>query len=162
MAREVERDAARRVAGNGHRHGSVAETGLVAVRELAVDARRDERRRWLGRALARDLLVHRPFPVGQIRCGPASPGADERRVGVVREHFHLAPAGDVGGGADVVGVEVRQHQVPQVRGLVPGPADRVGEQRRGAGEPGIDEGQPLGVTPQVGVADRQADEVQAR
>jgi hypothetical protein len=29
----------------------------------------------------------------------------ERSVGVVREHFHLAPAGDLGGAADVIAVK---------------------------------------------------------
>jgi Phage integrase family len=80
----------------------------------------------------------------------------------MREHLYLAPPGDVGRGADVVGVEVRQHQPPQVRGLVSGLADRFGDQRRGAGEPGVDEGQPVGVVPQVGMPDRKPDEVQAR
>ena len=81
---------------------------------------------------------------------------------MVGEHLHLAPAGDFGRAADVVGVEVRQHQAPQVGGLVPGLADRVGKQRRGAGEAGVDEGETVGVTPQIGVPDWKADEVQAR
>ena len=139
-------------------------TNLLAerLRELPVDPRRDQRGRRPSGELARDLLEQWPFPVGQVRRRPSSGGADERRVGAVREHLHLAPPGHVGRGADVVGVEVRQHQAPQVRGLVPGPADRVGEQRRGAGKAGIDEREPVGVAPQVGVTDRKADEVQPR
>src|ERR1700748_3171359 len=88
--------------------GTATEAGLVAVRELAVDPRRYERRRRPRRGLARDLLEQRPFPVGQVRRRPRSRGADERRVGVVREHLHLGPPGDAGRAADVVGMEVRQ------------------------------------------------------
>ena len=75
---------------------------------------------------------------------------------MVGQHLDVAPAGDVGGGADVIGVEVRQDQAPQVGGLVPGLVDRRRDQRRGAGEAGVDEREPVGVVPQVGVADREA------
>ena len=156
---EVERDAPRRVAGNGHRHGAVAEAELVAVLDLAVDPRRRHR---LRREPAHDLVVEGPFPVGQVRCRPGRPGADERRVGAVGEHLHVALAGDVGRGPDVIGVEVRQHQPPQVGGLVSALPDRVGDQRRGPGKAGVDEGEPVGIVPQVGVPGRKADEAQAR
>jgi hypothetical protein len=105
VAGKVERDAARCVAGNGHRHGTVAETDFVSVSDLAVDPRRDDRFR---PELAHDLLVDGPFPVGQVRRRPGRCSADERRVGVVGEHFHLAPVSDGCRGPDLVGVEVRQ------------------------------------------------------
>ena len=38
------------------------------------------------------LVVKGPFPAGQVRRRPGFPRADERRVGVVREHLDLAPA----------------------------------------------------------------------
>ncbi len=90
-------------------------------------------------------------------AGPGRPGTDERRVVAVREHLYLAPAGDSGCGADVIGVEVRQHQPPQVCGLVPALADRVGDQRSGPGKASVDEGEPVGIVPQVGMPDREAD-----
>jgi len=147
------------MAGNGHRHGAVAEAEFVAVPDLAVDPRRYH---WLRRKPAHDLVVNGPFPVGQVRCRPGRPSVNKRRVGVAGEHLHLAPAGDVGRGADVIGVEVREHQPPQVCGLVPALADGVGDQRRGPGEAGVDKGEPVGIVPQVSVPDRQADEAQAR
>jgi len=161
---QVHRDAPRRVAGSGHRDRAVAEAKPVAVGELPVDPRRNQRRHRPRRELARDSLVDGPFPVGQVRGRPDAGGADERRVGLVREHRHLALAllGDVRRGADVVEMKVREHHLAQVRGLVPGLADRVVKQRRGAGQPGVDERQPVRVGPQVGVPDRKADEVQAR
>ena len=58
--------------------------------------------RSLGRDLAHDLVVDGPFPVGQVRCWSGRPGADERGVGVVGEHLHLALIGDVGCGPDVI------------------------------------------------------------
>jgi hypothetical protein len=70
--------------------------------ELAVDPRWRHRIRG---QLACDLVVDRPFPAGQVRSWPGRRGADERSVGVVREHFHLAPAGDLGGAADVIAVK---------------------------------------------------------
>ena len=65
------------------------------------------------------------------------------------------PFGNVGGSADVVGTEVCQHQVPQVRQLVP--LWRIESASR---ESGIDETQPVGVVPQVRVHSRQSDEGQ--
>jgi hypothetical protein len=62
----------------------------------------------------------------------------------------------------VVGVEVREHQPPQVGGFASGLADRVRDQRLGTGKAGVDKGQPIGITPQIGVPDREPDEVQAR
>lgn len=59
MPGEVDRDAAWRVTGSGHRHGAVAEAKFVAVPDLAVDRRRDDR---FCRELAHDLVVDRPFP----------------------------------------------------------------------------------------------------
>lgn len=82
---EVQRDAARCVAGDGYRHGAVTEAELVAVFDLAVDPWRGHR---LRRDLVHDLLVKRPLPLGQVRCHPGRPGADERHVGVVGEHLH--------------------------------------------------------------------------
>jgi hypothetical protein len=67
-------------------------------------------------------------------------GAGERRVGVVGEHLHLALVSDVGRSPDVIGVEVRQDQPPQVCGLVSALADRVDNQRRGPRKTGVDEG----------------------
>ena len=78
------------------------------------------------------------------------------------EHRYLALAGEVGRGADVIGVKVRKRDPPQVGRLLPGLDDGIGEQARRAGEAGVDEGQPVGILPQVGVPDRQADEEQAR
>jgi hypothetical protein len=111
---KVDRDAAGRVAGDGDRRGAVAEAEFVAVAELAVNARRCRR---FGRDRVRHVagdLAHYPleegsFPVGQVGWRAGRLGADERRVGVVSQHLDVAPACDVGGGADVIGVEVRQH-----------------------------------------------------
>ena len=50
----------------------------------------------------------------------------------------------------------------QVAGLVSGLADRRRDRRRGAGEAGVDERESVGVVPQVGVPDREADLVQPR
>jgi hypothetical protein len=47
-----------------------------------------------------------------------------QRVGAVGNHLHVAPAGDISRGPDVVGVEVRQYQPPQVGKLVSALADR--------------------------------------
>jgi hypothetical protein len=148
-----------RVAGNGHGHGAVTEPEFVAVRELAINPRRHC---WFGRELAHHLVVEGPFPVGQVRWRPDRLAVDERRVGVVGEDFYLAPAGDVGRGANVIGVEVRQDQPPQVRRTVPGLVDRCRDQGRGAGEAGVDERESVGIAPKVGLPDRKADEVQAR
>ena len=102
---KVERDAARRMAGNGHGHGAVAEAEFVAVVEFAVYPGRHRR---LRREPANRSVVDGLFPVGQVRWRPGGLGPDERRVGVVREHFYRAPARDVSRGADVIDVEVRQ------------------------------------------------------
>ncbi len=94
------------MAGDGDCHGAVAEAEFVAVAELAVDP---GRRRWFLGDLARDLVVEGSFPIGQVGWRPGRLGADERGVGVVSQHLDVAPAGDVGGGADVIGVEVREN-----------------------------------------------------
>jgi hypothetical protein len=159
VAGQVHRDAARRVPGNGHRHSAVAEAELVAVGDLAVDPRRDH---LVCRQLAHDLVVDGPFPVGQIRRRPGRSSADERGVSMVGEHLYRAPAGEVGRGPDVIGVEVRQHHPPHLCRLVSALADRVGDQRRGPGKAGVDEGEPVAIAPQVGVPDSEADEPQAR
>ena len=156
---QVERKAPRRMAGNGDRHGAIAEPGLVTVRELAINPGRHHR---LGREPPGDLVVDGPFPVGQVRGGPGHQAADERRVGVVREHLDSAPAGDTGCAADVVGMEVREYQPPQLRRFPSRPADRVGDQRRGAGKAGVDQRQAIGIGPQAGMPDREPDEVQPR
>ena len=99
------------------------------------------------RDLARDLVVEGAFPVGQVGRRAGRLGADERGVGVVGHDLDLAPGGDVGGGADVIGVEVGQDQPAQVFGLVAGLADRRRDQRRGAGQAGVDEREAVGVVP---------------
>jgi hypothetical protein len=66
---------------------------------------------------------------------------------LVGHDLDVAPAGDVGGGADVIGVEVRQDQSAQVGGLVSGLADRGFDERRGAGQAGVDEREPVVVVP---------------
>ena len=48
------------------------------------------------------------LPVGQVRWRPGGLAADERRVGVVREHLYLAPAGDVGRGAEATLDQIEQ------------------------------------------------------
>ena len=110
---------------------------------------------------AHHTVVEGLLPAGQVRWRPSCPRMDERRVGVVREHLDLAPAGDVSGGADVIGVEVRQDQPAQVRGLVSGLADCLCDQGGRAGQAGVDEREPPGIVPEVGVPDGKADEVQA-
>jgi hypothetical protein len=59
-------------------------------------------------------------------------------------------------------VEVGEHQPPQVSELVAKGADGGGDLRRGAGDAGVDEGQAVRILAQVGVPDREAQEVQAR
>ena len=78
---------------------------------------------------------------------PQGLGPDERRVRLVRQHLYVAPARDVGGGADVIGVEVRQYHPAQVGRLIPGLMHRRCDQRRGAGEAGVDEREPVRVVP---------------
>ncbi len=68
---KVERDAARRMAGHGHRYGPVAEAERVAVVQLPVNPGRHH---GFGRELAHDLLVNGLFPVGQVRRRPRPPG----------------------------------------------------------------------------------------
>jgi hypothetical protein len=140
VAGKVQRDAAWGVAGNGECRGTLAEAELVAVSEFPIDPRRDQRGRRLRWEPAPDLFEEGLFPVGQVWGRPDSRDTNERRVGMMREHLCPAVGGDVGRGADVVGVKVRQHQAPQFRGLAPRAADRVGKQRRAAGEPGVTAG----------------------
>jgi hypothetical protein len=139
---QVERDAAWGVAGSGHCDGTAPEAELVAVGELSIDPRRPY---LSGRELTNDLVVDGPFPVGQVRRGPGGRRPDERRVGVVCEHFHVAPVSDVGGGTDVIGVEMRQNHPPQVRGPVSATADSFGDRWRGTGKAGVDEREAIGV-----------------
>jgi hypothetical protein len=112
--------------------------------------------------LAADLVEDGPFPVGQVRVRPGRFAAQERRVGVVRAHLGVAPGGDLGGGAGVVGVEAGEHQPPQVSRVMAERADGGGDLRRGAGDAGVDEGQAVRVLAEVGVPNREAQEVQAR
>jgi hypothetical protein len=55
-----------------------------------------------------------------------------------------------------------EHQPPQVSQVMAERADGGGDLRRGAGDAGVDEGQAVGVVAQVGMADRETQEVQAR
>jgi hypothetical protein len=56
----------------------------------------------------------------------------------------------------VVGVEVGEHQPPQVSQVMAEPVDGRGDLRRGAVRAGVDEGQAVRVVAQVGVPDREA------
>jgi hypothetical protein len=91
------------VAGNGHRDGAAASGELVTVVEFTVDP---NGRRGRDRQLAADLVEEGPFPVSYVRGRGGCLAAQERRVGVMRAHLGAAPCGDLGGGADVVGMEV--------------------------------------------------------
>lgn len=64
-------------------------------------------------------------------------------------------------GAGVVGVEVGEHDLPQLARVMPGLADGGANLPRGAGEAGVDGSQAAGVGAQVGVPDGEAQVVQA-
>lgn len=73
------------------------------------------------------VCVRGQAPGGGLQRGCGVVG---ERLAVAGEHLRLAPAGDGGRGADVITVEVGQHQPPQVCGLPSALADRVGGQGR--------------------------------
>ena len=127
---KVDRDAAGGVAGHGHDDGAPAEGEFVTVSEFAVDP---DPCRWCSWQLAADLVEEGPFPVGQVWGRPGCPAAQERDVGVVGAHRDVAPGGDLGGGAGVVGVEMGEQQPSQVRGVMAEGAEGRGDQRGGVG-----------------------------
>ena len=62
----------------------------------------------------------------------------------------------------MVGVEMGEQEPPQVSRVMAECADGCGDLRGGAGDAGVDEGQAIRVLAQVGMPDREAQEVQAR
>lgn len=89
----------------------------------------------------------------------ASP-LDDWCVEAMRGHDYLAPRSDLGRGAEVVAVEVGQHQTPEIRPMTSEPTDRLGDQRPRADNTGIDEGQPVAALPHIGRPEGETEEMQ--
>lgn len=155
MPGQENRNAARRVTRNPHRHRPIAEPELVAVLNLPVDPRRHHR---FHRQPTHDLVKYRPLPVRQIRRWPHTPRPHKRRIRPMGKHLHPIPATNDSRAADVVPMKVRQHQPPQIRRLKPTPPNRISNQRRGPRKTCINKREPIRIMPQISVPDRQPNE----
>ena len=61
----------------------------------------------------------------------------------------------------MVGMAVREYDLPQLTGVPADLPDRGGQPRGGAGQAGVDQGQAVTIHAQVGVPDREAQKEQA-
>lgn len=78
----------------------------------------------------------------------------------MRVHGGPAQLRELARAAHVILVEVRQHDVPYVAGAQPESGDRIRDLAPGAGRARVDEGRRVAVTPEIGLSDGEAQQVQ--
>lgn len=76
------------------------------------------------------------------------------------QHFGAAQRGELACPARVVLVEVGEHDPPYVPGMPAEGGHRLGDRGTGTGRAGVDQGEFAAVAPEIGLADREAQQVQ--
>lgn len=150
----MERDGARRVARGMDHPGPAAERQHLPVGHLAVDPG--------GRRLGdrQPVLVQRPFPVEQVRFRYGELAPDHRRVQRVGEDLGAVAVRQLLSRAVVVTVAMGEDDAPDPGGVEAKAPYRVLDRGRRTDVPGVDQRQVRPVTPEIGLADPEAEHVQ--
>ena len=126
--------------------GAPAEAEHVAVRGFVINTAR-----WGRRHRPRHRRVQCLFGRGEHRPWSRLGATDERRVGSPGHDGRWGPLRHGRGRADVVVVEVTEHDPFDVAGAPAELLKRAGDDRRAVRPPGIDDGDPVGAQPEVAV-----------